>query len=289
MKKIKIITDSACDLPIEYIKENQIDFVCLEVNIKGNFVKDDLGETLKYKDFYEILRSGEMTSTSQVNVYTFEEIFEKYILEGYSIIYIGLASVLSGTFNSAKVARENLILKYKDADISIIDSKSVSLGEGALVYYASEMIKTGKTKDYIVQWLENNRTKVIHAITVDSLLHLKRGGRISGTTAAFGTMLGIKPTLILDDEGRVIPGEKIKGRKKAIKYLANQIIERGVNIEEQVIFICHADCIEDAEELKNMIEKQCKVKKVIINSIGAVIGTHGGPGTLAAVFLGDHR
>lgn len=286
---IKIITDSACDLPIEYIRENNIDVVSLTVNINGEFIPDDLGQTLKYDEFYKMIREGGMPSTAQVNVGTFEEVFKKYIEKGDSIIYIGLSSSLSGTFNSSNIAMQGLLEEYPNADISIIDSLSVSLGEGAIVYYICEMIKNGSTKEEVIRWAEENKRKIIHSITVDDLNHLKRGGRISGATAAVGSLLGIKPTLILDNEGKVVPGAKIKGRKKAMRYLVQEIRDKAVNIEEQVLFICHADCIKDAEELKEMVLAEFKVKDVILNSIGAVVGTHGGPGTLATIFIGTSR
>ena len=286
---IKLITDSACDLPIEYIRENNIDFASLSVNIKGKFVIDDLGQTLKYNDFYKLLREGEMPSTSQVNVGTFEDIFTKYVEKGESIIYIGLSSTLSGTFNSASIAREIVLEKNPKADISVIDSLSVSLGEGALVYYACEMIKNGSSKEEVVRWVEDNKRKVVHAITIDDLSHLKRGGRISSATAAVGGLLNIKPTLKIDAEGNVIPGVKIKGKKKVIKYLVDQVKENAVNVEKQVLFICHSDCLSEAELLKEVILSEVKPKDVIINSIGAVIGTHGGPGILAVAFMANER
>ncbi|MGL4773247.1 MAG: DegV family protein [Clostridium sp.] len=286
---IKLITDSACDLPIEYIKENNIEVASLEVNINNEFKKDDLGQTLKYKDFYEIVRNGAMPSTSQVNVGTFEKMFRKYVENGDSIIYISLSSPLSGTFNSANIARLNLIDEYENADITLVDSISVSLGEGALVYYANEMIKEEKSKEEIVDWLENNKQKVIHSIVIDDLSHLKRGGRISGTAAAVGGLLGIKPTLKVDSEGKVSPGVKIKGKKKVIKYILDDIRENGTDIENQTLFICHGDVIDEANELKEAILAEFKFKNVVMNCIGAVIGTHGGPGVLAAVFLGKGR
>lgn len=287
--KIKLITDSACDLPLEYVKDNNIDIVSLTVNIKGEFRKDDLGETLKYKEFYKLIREGELPSTAQVNVFTFEETFQKYVKEGYSIVYIGLAGELSGTVNSARVARENILEDYKEADITVIDSKSASLGEGSLVYYACEMIKAGKSKNEVIKWVEEHCDKVIHAIVVDDLSHLKRGGRISGATAAIGGLLNIKPSLKLDKQGKVLPGIKLKGRKKSIKYIANEVKNKGINLEDQIIFICHADCLDEAMELKELILSENKVKGIIINSMGAVIGTHGGPGTLAAAFIGSNR
>ncbi|WP_040328928.1 DegV family protein [Clostridium ihumii] len=287
--KIKLITDSASDLPLEFVKDNDIDFVPLGVNIDGNFILDDLGENFKMDEFYSLIRQGKMPSTSQANVFAFEEIFEKYVKEGYKIIYIGLSSALSGTFNSSVIARNSVLEKYNDADISVIDSKSVSLGEGLLVYKACELINKGLDKEEIVKFIENIKEKVIHSIVVDDLAHLKRGGRISGATATVGSILNIKPTLTLDNEGKVVVKSKIKGKKKAIKYLASEIKDNAIDLENQTIFICHADCLTEAEELKNIILEESTVKDVIINSIGVVIGTHGGPGTLAAVFIGKER
>ncbi|MGL5152027.1 MAG: DegV family protein [Clostridium sp.] len=286
---IKLITDSACDLPFEYIKENNIEVASLEVNINNEFRKDDLGQTLKYKEFYGLVRNGAMPSTSQVNVGTFETMFREYVSKGDSIIYISLASALSGTYNSANIARLNIMDEFENADITLIDSVSVSLGEGALVYYANEMIKDGKSKEDIVNWVEENKTKVIHSIVIDDLSHLKRGGRISGAAAVVGGLLGIKPTLKIDNEGKLSPGVKIKGKKKVFKYILDDIRENSVDIEGQTVFICHGDVENEANELKDAIISEFKVKNVIINCIGAVIGTHGGPGVLAAVFMGRQR
>ena len=287
--KIKLMTDSACDLPLSYIEENHIGVACLEVNVEGKFIPDDFGKTMSYKRFYELLRQGEQTSTSQVNIHTFEELFEEAIKEGYAIIYIGLAAILSGTVNSATIARMNILERYPEADITVIDSKSVSLGEGLLVTKACEMIKQGYTKDEIIEWVENNRTKVIHAITIDDLNFLKRGGRISATTAAIGGMLGIKPSIKLDDEGKVIPGVKLKGNKNSLKYLVNEVVEKGVDLENQTLFICHGDVEDRAQTLRDMILENVNVKDVIINHLGTVIGTHGGPGAIAVMFLGTER
>lgn len=287
--KIKLITDSASDLNIDYVRENNIAVASLEVNIKGEFVQDDLGQTLKYDDFYKLLREGEMTSTSQVNIHTFEELFQMYIEEGCAIIYIGLSGVLSGTMNSAQVAKANVLEKYPDADISLIDSKSAAIGEGALVYYACELLKEGKSKEEVVDWVETHKTKMIHAITVDDLGYLKRGGRISGATSVVGTLLNIKPTLKVDEDGSVVPNGKVKGSKSALRYLATQVKERGIDLENQIIFICHGDDKERAEALEAMIREENQVKDVWVNTIGAVVGTHVGPGAIGAIFLGSER
>lgn len=287
--KIKLITDSACDLSIDYIKENNIDVASLMVNLNGEFIPDDLGQTISHKDFYKAVREGAMPSTTQVNVGTFYDMFTKYAQKKEAIIYIGLSSALSGTVGSAKIAKNMVLEEHPLAVIHVIDSLSVSAGEGALVYKAVEMLKNNEPLEKIVNDLEDIKRKVIHAITVDDLNHLKRGGRISSTVAVVGGLLGIKPTLKIDNEGRVIAGEKLKGRKKALKSLVNQIEVNGDNIENQTIFICNADCLEDAVEIKKMILEKYNVKNVVITSIGAVIGTHGGPGTIGLVFIGKER
>ncbi|MGV2643666.1 DegV family EDD domain-containing protein, partial [Clostridium perfringens] len=175
------------------------------------------------------------------------------------IIYIGLSSSLSGTYNSSTIARQMILEENPNAIIHVIDSLSVSVGEGSLVYNACEMIKNGSSIEEIVNFVEENKRRIIHAIVVDDLNHLKRGGRISGTVATVGALLGIKPTLKIDDEGKVIPGDKIKGRKKALKYLVQELKEKAINPEEPVIFICHADCLSEAEDVKKMILEEVKV------------------------------
>ena len=192
---IKIITDSACDLTRDYIKNNNIGLLSLILNLNGQAIKDDLGETLSYKDFYNKMREGATPTTSQINAHEFEEEFIKYIKNGDSIIYISLSSNLSGTFNSANIAKNNLIEEYPDAKIYLVDSLSVSVGQGFLVEKACDMRNNGLNAEEIVNWLEENKRKVVHSILIDDLNHLKRGGRISSTTATIGGLLNIKPTL----------------------------------------------------------------------------------------------
>ena len=286
---IKIITDLACDLTRDYIKNNNIGLLSLILNLNGQAIKDDLGETLSYKDFYNKMREGATPTTSQINAHEFEEEFIKYIKNGDSIIYISLSSNLSGTFNSANIAKNNLMDEYQNANIYLVDSLSVSVGQGLLVAKACEMRDSGIGAEEIVNWLEENKRKVIHSILIDDLNHLKRGGRISGATAAIGGLLNIKPTLFLDDEGKLIQGEKIKGKKKALRFLVNEVREKAVDTENEILYICHGDCLEEAETLRDMILEEVKFKNVIINYVGNVVGAHAGPGVLAAVFLGSNR
>lgn len=289
MNNIIIMTDSSCDLPLEYIKTNNIPYLGIACNFKGQEYLEDFGETLKYKEFYAAVREGEMPTTAQINSYRFSEEFKKYAKEGKSVIYLAFSSALSGTYNSALVAREEVLEDYSQADITVIDTKAASMGVGLIVHHAYELLKKGASKDEIVKWVEDNKLKAIHWFTVDDLNHLKRGGRISAAAAAVGSLLAIKPVMHVNDAGQLIPVSKAKGRKKSIKELFENLEKHIVNPEEQVIFISHGDCIEDAETLASMIREKYAVKDIIINFIGPAIGSHSGPGTLALFFLGDTR
>lgn len=287
--KTIILTDSACDMHIDYVRENNICVIPLNFDIGGKVYEDDLGQTLSYKEFYNKQREGYTSTTSQINTYTFETVFKKFAEEGYSMIYIGLSSGLSGTVNNAIMVKDKLFEEDPSIDLTVIDSKSASAGLGLLVYYASEMLKMGKSKTEIVDWIENNMMKVQHLFTVDNLEHLKRGGRVSPTVATVGTILDIKPLLIVDNEGELEVARKIRGRKKSIKKLLDIFEEKAVNPEEQVIFIDHGDCIEDAEYLRDMLLDKFKVKDVRMSYVGPTMGSHTGPGMLCLVFLGLDR
>jgi DegV family protein with EDD domain len=286
---IKIITDSGCDLSLKYVNENDIEVVPLMVNINGEFIPDDLGKSLSHEKFFELIRKGAMPSTTQVNIGAFYETFKKYIEKGDEIVYIGLSSTLSGTYNSAVKAREMILEEYSKAVIHTIDSLGASLGEGLLVYTLNNMIKRGTDLLEVIKYIEEIKHKVIHSIIVDDLNHLKRGGRLSGAAAAVGSILNIKPVLTVDKNGKVVVADKVKGRKRAIKYLLNDYNERGINKDEQTVFILNGDCFEDAELLKKMMEEESTAKEIIIRDIGGVIGSHTGPGTLAVVYLAEKR
>ena len=286
---IKIVTDSSCDLGINFIEENNIELIPLLLNLDGETLKDDLGKSLGYREFYEKLRAGSMPSTSQINIYTFEEKFKELLDKGYEILYIGLSSALSGTFNSANMARNNILEENPNAKIAVVDSISVSMGLGMLIKKAYEMINEGKMLEEIVQWIEENKNKVIHAILVDDLKHLKRGGRLSASSAAVGSILNIKPLLKLNNSGAVEAAEKVKGKKKALKRLASIVKEKAINIENEILYIMHGDALEEAQYLKEMILQELNFKDVKVEYIGTVIGTHGGPGTIATVFWGNER
>ena len=207
----------------------------------------------------------------------------------YKFSNISISSGLSGTFNSANIAKNNLLEEYPEAKIELIDSLGASMGQGLLVLKACEMRDNGASVEEIVNCIEDNKRRVIHLVLLDDLNHLKRGGRISGATATIGGLLNIKPSAYLDNEGKLVQGEKIKGKKKALKFLANSIKERAIDSENEVLYICHADCNEEAETLKALVEEEIKFKDIVLNYAGNAIGAHAGPGALAVIYLGKHR
>lgn len=286
---IILLTDSTCDLPLSYIRDNNIEFLGLTVLIDNKEVLDDLGQTLTYEDFYGYLRTDKTTSTSQVNTHQFTERFFHHIKNGDSVLYIGLSSALSGTYQSAEIAKTEVLEKYPDADISVIDSLSVCTGLGLLVHYAAQMRATGKSKEEIVKWIEENKLRVAHLFTVDDLEHLKRGGRLSSASAFVGSLLNIKPLLFVNDLGELVPYDKARGRKKAIHSLVAGMLKHIQFPEDQTIFISHGDCLDEAKQLELKIRENIPVKDIIITMVGTTVGSHSGPGTLAVFFLGDTR
>jgi len=286
---IVIVTDSNCDLPVEYIYQNNIHIIPFTFELNGINYTDDFGKSLSHKDFYDKIRKGGMPVTAQITAFTFVNEFSRFVSKGDSIIYIGFSSALSETFNGSILARNELMEMNPEADITVIDSKSASIGQGLLVSYACEMLKQGKSKQEIVDWIEFNKLKVNHWFTIDNLEHLKRGGRISTASAAIGGLLEVKPVLIVSNDGSLIVAKKIRGRKKSIRALFDEYKTRAVNPEEQRIFIAHGDCLEDAEYLKSLILSETTPHDVVINILGPIIGTHTGPGLVGLFFLGKER
>lgn len=284
-----LFADSSSDLPLSYIEDNNIPFLGLECHMTDGDYIDDFGKTLTYSEFYKRIRAGELPTTSQINIYSYIDKFKFYIERGDSIIYLCFSSGLSGCYNNAIIAKEMLMQEYKNVDITIIDTKSASIGQGLLVYYANNMIKNGCSKDEVVNWVEENKLRVNHWFAVDSLVHLKHGGRISGTAATVGTLLDIKPIIFIDDDGKLVHVSNVRGFKKSLNVLLDMFDDRVINPNEQVIGISHGDCPEHAEYLKEMIEKRYNVKGFLINHLGPVIGSHTGPGMLSLCFLGRER
>jgi len=288
-KNIVLVVDSASALPLEFIEQENIIGAPIICHFKGKDVEDDFGKTLNIKEFYEGLREGEMPTTSQINVFRFEEIFRPLVEENKSVIYIGLSSGLTGTVDSARRAALNIKEEFPQADINVIDSLCASLGLGLLCYLAYEKIKKGKSKEEIISFVENTKMKVNHYFTVDDLNHLKRGGRISSSAAAVGTLLNVKPVLHMDKQGKLAPLMKVRGRKKAIATLAEKFIERTDKKEMQIISIVHGDCLEDALHLEQLCRENGNVEKCLINFEGPTVASHTGAGLVSLYFIARER
>jgi len=285
----ELLIDSCTDLPLAYIKECGIRTISLTYNFQGKDYVDDFGVSMKYKDFYSAVRSGEMPTTSQINVFTYKEIFTEIVERGEDIVYLGFSSGLSGSYNSATIAANAVMEAFPGRTIKVLDSLAASLGEGLFAWHMITKKKAGCSKEELVSWAEENRMKINHYFTVDDLNHLKRGGRVSSATAFVGTILDIKPILYVDKEGHLTPLDKVKGRKKSIKALLEYFRERVENPEGQTIAISHGDAEDDAKYLEKLIRQEFNVGQVIMNNVGPVIGAHSGPGTLALFFIGKDR
>ena len=290
MSTYRLFTDANCDLPPELIQELDIDVIPMEFSIGDKTYKNypDARE-MSAHDFYERLRGGEMSTTNQITAITFTELFEPVLRAGEDILYLVFSSGLSGTCNNACMVAKELNEKYPDRKMRVVDSLAASMGQGLLIYHAALKRAEGADLDTVSGWLEENRNRLAHWFTVDDLNHLKRGGRVSGAAALVGTMLGIKPVLHVDDEGHLIPVEKIRGRRQSLDALVQHMEKTVENPEEQMIFVSHGDAKEDAEYVAEQVKEKFHVKSVLINPIGPVIGTHSGPGTIALFFLGKNK
>ncbi len=290
MAEYKITVDSTCDLPLSYLQENDIHFFSLKFIMDDVEYPDDMLQSMSANEFYRKLSEGSTSTTSQVNVTDYTQVWEPMLKQGLDILQISFSSGLSGSYNSAAIAVKELSEKYPERKLLLVDSLGASLGYGLLVDYAAELKKAGKTIDEVYAWAEENKLNIAHQFTVDSLSHLRRGGRLSSTAAVLGTLLKIKPTLIVDAQGHVKAGDKVKGRKKALIALVNKMQEEGVNLEGQKIYICHANCHDDAQLLADKIKQRFpKIGEIIIWYVGPVIGSHSGPGTVALFYLGKKR
>ena len=286
----KIITDSTIDMDHKMIEELGLTVVPLRFTIDGKTYKDkaDLSD-MPTETFYAKLREGKMSTTSQINADEFTRVFEPVLQGGEDVLYIAFSSGLSGTCQSAFIARDELKEKYPERKIYVFDSLCASLGEGLLVYHAAMLKRGGTDIDSLYKWLGENVLKLCHWFTVDDLNHLKRGGRINAATALFGTMLAIKPVMHVDDEGRLIPVSKARGRKASLTALVDRMEATAIDPAGQTVFISHGDCLEDAEFVAGEVRRRLGVETVHINYVGPVIGNHSGPGTMALFFLGSER
>ena len=286
---IKILTDSCCDLPIAYLDRysETLSFVGMPITIGEYHFRDDLGRTNVSDRFYKELSIGLNASTAQITPNEFYELFKAGITSGDTIIYLGLSSGLSGTYNNAIVAKQMIEDEGISGSIYVIDVMAASIGLGLMITQVIEAINDGKTAEEIVSWLEGHKFDFHHWFVVEDLHYLKRGGRISPAIAAVGSALNVKPILTVNDEGKLIKHTNIRGRKKAIKYLSEKIAEN--KLQNKTIIIGHGQCYEDAEALKNKIIEIDKDVDIMISDLSATITCHVGPKMLGVGFVAESR
>lgn len=290
MEQYRIITDATCDLPASLVEELGLFVIPMECHFgEEAFLFEPTEAAITSKECYARLRAGDVATTTQINLFTYLTAFEPILKEGQDIIYIAFSSALTGSQQSAKNAAAELLEKYPERRITVIDSKCESLGEGLLVYTALQKQKEGMGYDDMAAWVEEHKLHFIHWFTVDDLNFLRRGGRVSKTAAAFGTMLRIKPVLFSDDNGALIPLDKVQGRRNALKALVNHMEETVVRDKNDIIFIGHGDCAEDAAYVRDLVKERFGYEKFVINYIGPIIGAHSGPGTVALFYYGTSR
>lgn len=284
-----ITTESNSEIPYQWEDENGFCVMRMPYTYDGLERYYDLGRETDIPAFFKRLREGAVVTTAQRNPAEIEEYFEPYLKQGNDILHIAFSSKMSGTFSNECIAKNELLEKYPERRIELVDTLAISMPLGQLVGVALEMRRAGKSLDEIRDWVEDNKMKSCSLFAVDSLEYLRRGGRISNTAAFFGTALQLKPILTVGPDGLVVPVAKIKGQRKAIKYILEGCASTIEQPEDQTVYICHADCPGDASVLKLQVEELIKPKAVVIRPVGPVIGSHCGPGTLAIVYFGKGR
>lgn len=290
MSEFVILTDSSCDLPAKLAEEMELIVLPLYVEVDGQKYVNYLDEReIAFSEIYAKLRTKCPAKTSAVNMQDFLEPMESILRTGKDILYIGFSSGLSGTYNAGAMAAQEISERYPDRKIYTVDSLCASMGQGLLVYLAWQEKQKGKSIEEVRDFTEGNKLHLCHWFTIDDLMFLKRGGRVSGATAVVGSMLSIKPVMHVDNEGHLIKVRTARGRKASIKALADEAEKRGIDLKNQTVFISHGDCLEEANFLADIMRSRFGVQKVVISYVGPVIGAHSGPGTIALFFLGTER
>ena len=287
MKDYIISTDSTVDLPKDYLEENNIFIHPLYYSLEGIVYGGD--KDLTPKDFYAKMRTGLMPSTMASNPEFVHNAFKKQVESGVEVLHISFSSALSGSCSNATVNAREICEEIPTAKIIVIDSLAASLGQGLLVHKAVQLKKQGKTIDEVAAWLEANKNHLCHQFTVDNLFHLHRGGRVSKATAIIGTLINVKPVLNVDNEVRLIPLVNVRGRKKALTTLVDNMEKQIKGYDNDIIFISHGDCIEDAQFVADLVKERIGITNILINYVCPTIGTHSGPGTVALFYMGEEK
>lgn len=289
-KTYQIITDSSCDLPQSLVDQIDVRVMPLHVYIDGVHYYSYLDwHEIPPKAFFDRVRNGAKITTSAASLVENAEFLEPSLREGLDVIFISFSSGLTSNCHTMQLAAEELQEKYPERRILIMDSLCASLGQGLFVYLAAKKQQEGASLTELYDYLTELRLHVCHWFTLNDLMYLKRGGRISATAAIAGTMLQIKPVMHMDNDGRLAPVTKAKGRKAALTALAAKALETGIDLPSQTLFICHGDCREDAEFIAAKIREKSAVQDIIINYVGTGIGAHTGPGVVSLFFIGTQR
>ena len=291
MNDYVLLTDSSADLTDALVKELGVEVLPLSFTMRNKTYRNwPDNREIDPKDFYRQLREGEMATTSAVNVSDFTETIEPHLKEGRDVLVVAFSSGLSATCHSAQIAAQELSEQYPERKVYVVDSLCASLGQGLLMYLtAHKKLEENLTLDQLGDWVEENKLHVCHWFAVDDLNYLKKGGRVSAATALVGTMLSIKPIMHTSDEGKLTVVGKARGRKSSLNTLIDTVGRLGINLQDQVMFICQADCQAEAETVAAQLKQRYGVKEVYINYIGPVIGSHTGPNTMGLFFVGTER
>ena len=290
MSEYVIVTDSSADLDAAEVKELDLQVIPLKFTLNGVTYSDyPDNRDMDPHAFYDRLRAGEVATTAALNLEDVKGAFEPILKEGKDVLMLAFSSGLSSSCQACMLAAGELAEEYPDRKIYVVDTLCASRGQGLLVYHTVMKKRAGATIEEARDFAENNKLHLCHWFTVDDLMFLKRGGRVSATAAALGTMLSIKPVLHVDNEGHLINISKSRGRKSSIKAMVDKAAELAIDPGSQTMFICHGDCLEEAEQLAQMVKERFGTQDIRIGYTGTVIGAHSGPGTLALFFLGEHR
>lgn len=289
MKNYVITTDSTCDLPESFVSENNVEVIPVLYSV-NDIVYGTPDSNMDIKEFYDSMRNGIMPTTMACNIEDCKNAFVKYAKEGVDILHLAFSSGLSSTYSNAVIAANDLMEEYPDCKITVIDTLAASMGEGLLVYYAVKLKNEGKSLEEVAQYIEDNKASVVSRFTVDDLHHLHRGGRVSKTTAIVGSLINVKPILHVDEEGHLKSLENARGRKKSLTKILD-MMEEGIKDytgTNDIVFLSHGDCEEDANFIASEIEKRFGLK-TMVNILGQTIGTHTGPNLIALFYLGTKR
>ena len=290
MASYVIVTDSSADLSVQMAEKAGVQVLPLRFTVGGKtYYNWPDNREMDPKVFYRMLREGEVATTAAVNISQYLDMLEPILQSGTDVLVLSFSSGLSATYDSSRLAAEELREKYPQRKIFAVDTLCASLGQGLLVWHAAQLKDQGKSIEEVRDWVEENKLHLCHQFTVDDLHFLKRGGRISSTTAFVGSMLQIKPVLHVDNDGKLMTVAKARGRRAALKALVDKMEQTAIDPKDQTVFISHGDCLEDAQLVAQMVKDRFGVERVYMNYVGPVIGAHAGPGVLALFYVGVER